>query len=139
MSGNLKHSSSTSTELLGFPPDARVLIVNNDDLGMYHAINAAIIHSVEEGIASSCSLMVPCPWALNAMRLLLVGLSEWAVHLGLGNAESQAIDGGWRVRRTDYEFLISPEARELVREEQIHLIDYRTFQQAWSASGHTTQ
>jgi hypothetical protein len=54
------------------------------------------------------------------------------VHPGLGNAESQAIDGGWRVRRTDYEFLISPEAREIVREEQIHVIDYRTLQQAWS-------
>jgi predicted glycoside hydrolase/deacetylase ChbG (UPF0249 family) len=286
MSGNLKHSSSPSTELLGFPPDARVLIVNNDDFGMYHAINAAIIHSIEEGIASSCSLMVPCPWALNAMQLLRdrpeiafgihltlvcdttgyrwgpltakdkvsslldekgefftpdqrsellaqarldevelelraqieavvdaglapthldwhcladggrddildltvalaeehglaarvwlepgrqkmrqrnlpvvdhdfldsfsldldgksarygqllrelpVGLSEWAVHPGLGNAESQAIDGGWRVRRTDYEFMVSPEAREIVREEQIHVIDYRILQQAWS-------
>jgi hypothetical protein len=52
------------------------------------------------------------------------------VHPGLG--ESQAIDGGWRVRRTDYEFLVSPEAREIVREEQIHVIDYRILQQAWS-------
>jgi len=51
------------------PPDARVLIVNND-VGMYHAINAAVLHSIEEGIASSCSLMVPCPWALHAMHLL---------------------------------------------------------------------
>ena len=60
MPGNLKEPSSPPSELLGFPPEARVLIVNNDDFGMYHAINAAIIHSIEEGIASSCSLMVPC-------------------------------------------------------------------------------
>jgi predicted glycoside hydrolase/deacetylase ChbG (UPF0249 family) len=253
-----------SSELLGFPPGARVLIVNADDFGMYHAVNAAVVKSVEEGIASSCSLMVPCPWALHAMHLLgqqpqipfgihltLVcdtaryrwgpltarekvpslldemgqlfiparipellararldevelefraqigavagagltpthldwhcladggrddildltvalagdyglavrvwldpgrqklrrrglpvtdhefldsfsldidskparyaellrelpaGLSEWAVHPGLGNEESQAIDPGWRVRRTDYEFLTSPQA-----------------------------
>jgi hypothetical protein len=59
-----------SSELLGFPPDARVLLVNSDDFGMYHAINAAVLRSIEEGIASSCSLMVPCPWALHAMHLL---------------------------------------------------------------------
>jgi len=63
-------ASVRSSELLGFPPDARVLIVNNDDFGMYHAINAAVIDSIENGIASSCSLMVPCPWALHAMHLL---------------------------------------------------------------------
>ncbi|MFB9676526.1 polysaccharide deacetylase family protein [Streptosporangium vulgare] len=278
-----------SSELLGFPPDARVLIVNNDDFGMYHAINTAVVDSIEEGIASSCSLMVPCPWALHAMHLLRrrpeipfgihltlvcdtthyrwgplvakekvpslldergglftpagvpellararldevelefraqidavvdtglapthldwhcladggredifdltvalaeeyglavrvwlepgrrksrrqglpvtdndfldsfgldidgkaaryaellrdlpVGLSEWAVHPGLGNEESRAIDGGWRVRRTDYEFLTSPEARELLRREGIVVIDYRTVQQAWSRTG----
>jgi predicted glycoside hydrolase/deacetylase ChbG (UPF0249 family) len=59
-----------SSELLGFAPDARVLIVNADDFGMYHAINAAVVQSIEHGIASSCSLMVPCPWALHAMQLL---------------------------------------------------------------------
>jgi hypothetical protein len=263
-----------------------VLIVNDDDFGMYQAINAAVIESIEEGIASSCSLMVPCPRAEHAMDLLrqrpeipfgvhltLVcdrtdsgwglmtarekvpslfreggrlfapaevprllaqarldevelefraqvdavlgagltpthldwhcladggradileltmalaqeyglavrvwldkgreelrrrglpvidhdfldsfsldidgkaarfaqllrelpsGLSEWAVHPGLGDQESQAIDpGGWRVRRTDYDFLTSPEARELIRQEGIVVTDYRTVQQAW--------
>jgi hypothetical protein len=57
--------SVRSSELLGFPPEARVLIINLDDFWMYHAINAAVVHSIEEGIASSCSLMVPCPWALD--------------------------------------------------------------------------
>jgi predicted glycoside hydrolase/deacetylase ChbG (UPF0249 family) len=254
---------------------------------MYHAINAAVVSSIEEGVASSCSLMVPCPWALHAMHLLRqrpeipfgihltlfcdttyyrwgplsarervpslldetgelftpagvpellararldevelefraqveavvdagltpthldwhcladggrddildltvalaeeyglavrvwlepgrqrlrqrglpvvdhefldsfgldtdgksaayaqllrdlpVGLSEWAVHPGLGNEESQAIDpGGWRVRGTDYEFLTSPQASELLRQEGIVVTDYRTVQQAWS-------
>jgi chitin disaccharide deacetylase len=37
---------------------------------MYHAVNAAVVHSIEEGIASSNSLMVPCPWAQHAMHLL---------------------------------------------------------------------
>lgn len=276
-----------SSELLGFPPDARVLLVNSDDFGMYYAINAAVLRSIEEGIASSCSLMVPCPWALHAMHLLRqhpaipfgihltlfcdtthyrwgplsarekvpsmltdsgelftpaqvpellararldevelefraqidavasggltpthldwhcladggrddifdltvaladeyglalrvwlepgrrklrrrnlpvtdntfldsfslgtdgkaaryaellhhlpVGLSEWAVHPGLGDEESQAIDpDGWHVRRTDYEFLTSPQARDLLQDEGIVVIDYKTIQQAWS-------
>ncbi len=62
--------SARSSELLGFPPDARVLIVSLDGFGMYHAVNAAVIRSIEEGIARSCSLMAPCPWALHAMHLL---------------------------------------------------------------------
>jgi chitin disaccharide deacetylase len=57
-------------ELPGFAPDARVLIINADDFGMYHAVNAAVIRSIEEGIASSCSLMAPCPAAPQAMGLL---------------------------------------------------------------------
>ena len=32
------------------------------------------------------------------LRELPVGLSEWAVHPGLGNEQAQAIDPGWRVR-----------------------------------------
>ena len=47
-----------------------MLIVNCDDFGMYHAVNAAIVRSMEEGIATSCSLMVPCPGARHAMHLL---------------------------------------------------------------------
>ncbi|MPZ85117.1 MAG: ChbG/HpnK family deacetylase [Actinophytocola sp.] len=66
------------------------------------------------------------------LRALPVGLSEWAVHPGLGTAEWQAIDGGWRVRQTDYEFVTSPEALELVHQEGIVVIDYRTIQLVWS-------
>ena len=59
-----------SSELLGFPADARVLIVNCDDFGMHESINAAVVESIETGIASSCSLLVPCPAAAHAMSLL---------------------------------------------------------------------
>jgi hypothetical protein len=60
----------SSSELLGFEPGARVLIVNCDDFGMHNAVNAAVVESIENGIANSCSLMVPCPAAADAMRLL---------------------------------------------------------------------
>jgi len=59
-----------SSELLGFAPDARVVIVNCDDLGSHDAVNAGVVESIENGIASSASLMVPGPAAADAMRLL---------------------------------------------------------------------
>src|SRR5205823_13066138 len=62
--------SRMSSELLGFDPDARVLILNCDDLGMHEAVNIAIFESIENGVATSCSLMVPCPGAADAIRLL---------------------------------------------------------------------
>lgn len=283
--------STLSSELLGFPAGARVLIVNCDDLGMHPGINTAVIGAIEDGIASSCSLMVPCPGASQAMDLLrqrpqvpfgihltLVcelarhrwgpvtakgyvpslldesgelfapapgqrarllaqarleeveaefraqidtvadaglapthldfhcladggradildltmalaqeyglavrvwlepgrhkarrrglpvvdndfldsfaldldhktaryaqrlrdlpsGLNEWAVHPGPSNQEAQLIDpDGWRVRWSDYQFLTSSLARELLEQEQIIVTDYRTIQQTWVQS-----
>jgi len=277
---------SATNRLLGYPDDARLLLVNADDFGMYPAINAAVIQAFREGIVRSTSLMVPCPGATQAMALLRenpdlpfavhlsfirdiptypwgplapkgaipsmldetgnfytidrmaefleradvaevevearaqlepvlaaglkpthldwhclhsggradifqmtmrlarehglalrvgsqphidemrrlglpadeydlldsfrlslddkpaqyaallralpVGLTEWAVHPSLGDAASQALDpDGWRVRRTDFEFLISPEARRIIDEEGITLIDYRPLQAIW--------
>ncbi len=54
------------TERLGFGPDARVLIVNCDDLGLSHATTAGAYEALRDGVASSASLMVPCPWARDA-------------------------------------------------------------------------
>jgi len=68
--------------LLGYPADARLLLVNADDLGMCHAVNDAIIHSLQEGIVTSTSVMVPCPWALHAITWLKQAPSvPFGVHL----------------------------------------------------------
>jgi predicted glycoside hydrolase/deacetylase ChbG (UPF0249 family) len=53
-------------ELLGYPPDTRLLIINADDLGMCQAENAATFAVLEDGIGTSASLMVPCPWSYDA-------------------------------------------------------------------------
>jgi predicted glycoside hydrolase/deacetylase ChbG (UPF0249 family) len=57
---------SSLAERLGYPPDARLLIVHLDDLGMLHAVNAAAVLAFETGVANSGSLMVPCPWFAEA-------------------------------------------------------------------------
>lgn len=54
---------------LGFAADARLLIVNCDDLGSSHAANLATHRALAEGIATDATLMVPCPWAPEAVRL----------------------------------------------------------------------
>jgi predicted glycoside hydrolase/deacetylase ChbG (UPF0249 family) len=68
------------------------------------------------------------------LRALPAGLTEWAVHPGLGSADAQAIDpDGWRVRQTDLEFLTWPRAREIVQEEGIVLISYEPLQAVWQS------
>lgn len=66
------------------------------------------------------------------LRELPAGLSEWAVHPGLGDAQSRAVEpDGWRVRQSDHEFLVSAEARELLKEEGIFVVDYRGVRERW--------
>ena len=59
-----------TNRLLGYPDDARLLIINADDFGMCHAVNESVFRSLMQGVLSSTTLMVPCPWALHAMHFL---------------------------------------------------------------------
>lgn len=60
----------TVNHLLGHPPDARLLLLNCDDLGLDESVNLAVIDAVRNGVAASCSLMTPCAAAPHALRLL---------------------------------------------------------------------
>jgi predicted glycoside hydrolase/deacetylase ChbG (UPF0249 family) len=63
-------NKSQTNRLLGYPVDARLLIINADDFGMCNAINEAIFRTLKECVVRSTTLMVPCPWALLAMRFI---------------------------------------------------------------------
>jgi predicted glycoside hydrolase/deacetylase ChbG (UPF0249 family) len=63
-------NKSHTNRVLGYPVDARLLIINADDFGMCNSINEAIFRTLKEGVLRSTSLMVPCPWALHAMNFI---------------------------------------------------------------------
>ena len=76
-------SASLSAEL-GYQPDAKLLILNCDDLGSTRSANVAIYDALRNGLATSASLMVPCPWARDAAAMYRG--EDVGVHLTL-NAE----------------------------------------------------
>jgi predicted glycoside hydrolase/deacetylase ChbG (UPF0249 family) len=71
--GATSHGSgrrASLAERLGYGPEVRLLIVNCDDLGSSRSANLATLRAMTDGIATSATLMVPCPWAHEAARML---------------------------------------------------------------------
>jgi predicted glycoside hydrolase/deacetylase ChbG (UPF0249 family) len=71
----------TLAERLGYDADARLLIVNCDDLGSSASANRAAQAALAAGMATSATLMVPCPWALDGGEMAAAG--GRGVHLTL--------------------------------------------------------
>lgn len=57
---------SSLSQRLGYPEDARLLIVTGDDLGSSHSANVGTYQALRHGALTSAGLMVPCPWARDA-------------------------------------------------------------------------
>lgn len=52
----------TYAERLGWAPKARVVMFHCDDAGMSHASNLGAMESIEKGVVTSVSIMMPCSW-----------------------------------------------------------------------------
>ena len=53
---------ATYAERLGWPRGTRVVIFHVDDAGMSYDSNMGAIRALEQGVATSTSIMMPCPW-----------------------------------------------------------------------------
>ena len=58
----LAAQTRTVAERLGYPKDAKLLILHADDLGAAHSIDAATFDALDKGVISSASIMMPTPW-----------------------------------------------------------------------------
>ena len=88
----------------------------------------------EHGMMDSFRLNPVDKSALYAtmLRELPIGINEWAVHPAIENDELLAIEPtGNHVRQTDFDFLMSPQAREIIDEEGITLLSYKPLQMVW--------
>jgi chitin disaccharide deacetylase len=63
-----QQSAKTVQERLGYPADARLLIIHADDLGMDHSVNRATFAALENHWITSSSILVPCPWFPEVAR-----------------------------------------------------------------------
>ena len=96
-------------ERLGYAPDAKLLVVNCDDLGSTRSANVAVYDALRNGVATSASLMVPCPWARDAaaqyrgedVGVHLTLNSEWETYRwGPITQSSSLLDGDGGFPRT---------------------------------------
>ena len=86
-------------ERLGYPADAKLVILHADDLAVAHSVNAASFDGLVKGAVSSASIMVPTPWLTEVaafakanpnadLGLHLTVTSEWETYRW-GSVESK--------------------------------------------------
>lgn len=87
--GSVLQAQENIATKLGYPSDAKLLIIHSDDLGVSHSENIASIEAIENGSVNSASVMMPTPWVLEVANyakahpethdfgLHLVLSSEW--------------------------------------------------------------
>jgi chitin disaccharide deacetylase len=92
--------NKTVAERLGYPADAKLLIVHADDLAVAHSVDTASFDALDKKAITSASIMVPCAWLTEVasyakdrpdadLGLHLTLTSEWKVDRW-GPVESKA-------------------------------------------------
>ena len=134
-----------TNRLLGYPADARLLILNADDFGMCHAINEAVFRALQKGMLRSTTLMVPCPWALHAMHFLsdhpefpfgihLTVISDWVDYRWGPLTSKEKVPSLINEKGYFYNFERMPEFLAQVRLDQLEM-EFRAQIEAVLAAG----
>jgi chitin disaccharide deacetylase len=66
----IAQNDTTYAERLGYPKGARVAVMHVDDVGMSYDSNIGAIETMTKGVATSCSIMMPCPWVPGFFHFL---------------------------------------------------------------------
>ena len=114
-------ADTTYAERLGFPKDAKVVILHIDDAGMSWDSNEGVITALTKGAANSTSVMMPCPWVPAFVHFLkghpqtdaglhLTLTSEWSEYRWVPLAGKAAVPG-----LTDKEGDLWPSVQEVVQ------------------------
>ena len=61
-------SPKTVAEKLGYAPDARLLLIEAEDLGMAHSVDKASFEALEKGWVTTAGILVPGPWFPEVLR-----------------------------------------------------------------------
>jgi chitin disaccharide deacetylase len=76
----------TTAEKMGYPADARLLIINADDFGMCHDENEATIIGLTQGLFTSSTILTTCPWFEEAVEFARnMPQADLGVHLTLNS------------------------------------------------------
>jgi predicted glycoside hydrolase/deacetylase ChbG (UPF0249 family) len=61
-------SSKTAAEKLDYPADARLLVIQAEDLGLAHSVDKASFEALEKGWVTTAGFLVPAPWFPEVAR-----------------------------------------------------------------------
>lgn len=97
-------ADTTFAEKLGYPRGSKVLILHVDDAGMSYDSNEGVIEAITKGAATSCSVMMPCPWVPGFVHYLkqhpeidaglhLTLTSEWTDYRWAPLASNERVPG----------------------------------------------
>jgi predicted glycoside hydrolase/deacetylase ChbG (UPF0249 family) len=75
---------STIAEKLGYPKDARLLLIQAD-LAMMHSTDRAAFEALEKHWITSATIIVPCPWFPEAAAFARTHEGDYGLHLALNS------------------------------------------------------
>ena len=85
-------AQQTIAEKLGYPKDARLLILQSD-LAMMHSTDRAAFEALSKHWITSATIIVPCPWFPEAAAFARSRPGDYGLHLAL-NSEWQTYRWG---------------------------------------------